>query len=241
MAGRPQKKLTYNPELQFQNFLQELREVYEESYSLRMLAAEMNITLLKLRKLLITAGIFTSDICAEVNELYQAGKKIPEIMELTGLSRASVHSYLPYTKGIYNAEEISLNAERCRAYRIRQEKVRVLQKVPSEENLWQAVVTFQEYPFKTATGLPFRYKLKVGKNGEWNRELLIDRREKSKSLAWSSVMLAFEKRSEEAQSVGGYQRCIIYLSDIVAIWFDKSPGGNRKENEKAEIIPCFIF
>lgn len=163
MAGRPQKKLTYNPELQFQNFLQELREVYEESDSLRMLAAEMNITLLKLRKLLITAGIFTSDICAEVNELYQAGKKIPEIMELTGLSRASVHSYLPYTKGIYNAEEISLNAERCRAYRIRQEKVRVLQKVPSEENLWQAVVTFQEYPFKTATGLPFRYKLKVGK------------------------------------------------------------------------------
>ena len=46
--------------------------------------------------------------------------------------------------------------------------------------------------FKTATGLPFRYKLKVGKNGEYNRELLIDRREKSKSLAWSSVVLAFE-------------------------------------------------
>ena len=51
---------------------------------------------------------------------------------------------------------------------------------------------FQDYPFKTATGLPFRYKLKVGKNGEYNRELLIDRREKSKSLAWSSVVLAFE-------------------------------------------------
>lgn len=50
------------------------------------------------------------------------------------------------------------------------------------ENLWQAVIAFQEYPFKTATGLPFRYKLKVGKNGEYNRELLIDRREKSKSL-----------------------------------------------------------
>lgn len=201
MVGRPQKKPTYNSELQFQNFLQELRELYEESDSLRMLAAEMNITLLKLRKLLITAGIFTSDICAEVNELYQAGKKIPEIMELTGLSRASVHSYLPYTKGIYNAEEISLNAERCRAYRIRQEKVRVLQKVPSEENLWQAIVAFQEYSFKTATGLPFRYKLKVGKNGEWNRELLIDRREKSKSLAWSSVILAFEKSKGLSQEV----------------------------------------
>ena len=78
--------------------------------------------------------------------------------------------------------EISLNAERCRTYKIRQEQVRFLQEIPSEENLWQAVIAFQEYPFKTATGLPFRYKLKVGKNGEYNRELLIDRREKSKSL-----------------------------------------------------------
>ena len=77
-------------------------------------------------------------------------------------------------------------------YKIRQEQVRLLKEIPSVENLWQAVIAFQEYPFKTATGLPFRYKLKVGKNGEYNREMLIDRREKSKSLAWSSVVLAFE-------------------------------------------------
>lgn len=38
MAGRPQKKPRYNSELQFQNLLQELREAYEESDSLRMLA-----------------------------------------------------------------------------------------------------------------------------------------------------------------------------------------------------------
>lgn len=78
----------------------------------------------------------------------QSGKKIPEIMKLTGLSRASVHSYLPYTKGIYNAVEISLNAERCRTYKNRQEQVRLLQEIPSEENLWQAVIAFQDYPYK---------------------------------------------------------------------------------------------
>ena len=103
MAGRPRKKPVYNPELQFNNFLQELRDAYEEADSLRSLADELNISLLKLRKLLITADVFTSDICTEINDLYQSGKKIPEIMKLTGLSRASVHSYLPYTKGIYNA------------------------------------------------------------------------------------------------------------------------------------------
>ena len=179
MSGRPKKKPEYNPELQFNNFLQELRDAYEEADSLRSLADELNISLLKLRKLLITADVFTSGICTEINDLHQSGKKIPEIMKLTGLSRASVHSYLPYTKGIYTAEEISLNAERCRTYKNRQEQVWFLQEVPSEENLWQTVIAFQDYPFKTATGLPFQYKLKVGKNGEYNRELLIDRREKT--------------------------------------------------------------
>ena len=95
MAGRPKKKPEYNPELQFNNFLQELRDAYEEADSLRSLADELNISLLKLRKLLITADVFTSDICTEINDLHQSGKKIPEIMKLTGFSRASVHSYLP--------------------------------------------------------------------------------------------------------------------------------------------------
>ena len=115
----------------------------------------------------------------------------------------------PKKKPEYNQElqfnhflqELSLNAERCRTYKNRQEQVRLLQEIPSEENLWQAVISFQDYPFKTATGLPFRYKLKVGKNGEYNRELLIDRREKSKSLAWSSVVLAFENSKRISEEV----------------------------------------
>ena len=120
MAGRPKKKPEYNAEKQFDNFLQELSAAYEEADSMRGLAQELNITLLKLRKLLITAGIFTSDICTEINELYKQRKSVPEIMQITGLSRASVHSYLPYCKGLYNAEELSVNAERCQVYRNRQ-------------------------------------------------------------------------------------------------------------------------
>lgn len=46
---------------------------------------------------------------------------------------------------------------------------RLLKEIPSEENLWQSVIAFQDYPFKTATGLPFRYKLKIGKNGEYEK------------------------------------------------------------------------
>lgn len=66
----------------------------------------------------------------------------------------------------------------------------------AEEALWRAVVACQEMPFRTATGLPFTYCLKIGQNGQPNRELLIDRREKSKTLSWSSVCLAFRRARE---------------------------------------------
>lgn len=37
------------------------------------------------------------------------------------------------------------------------------------------------------------YLLKVGRNGKLNKELLINRRDKSKSLTWSSIVIALDK------------------------------------------------
>lgn len=85
--------------------------------------------------------------------------------------------------------------------KIRRERINILKEAPSEENLWQAVMAFQNYPFKTVTGLPFQYTLKTGKNGEWTKELWIDRREKSKSLSWSSVVLAFKNSRKTTEIV----------------------------------------
>jgi len=72
--------------------------------------------------------------------------------------------------------------------------------VPTEENFWQAVVAFQSYPFYTASGLPFTYTIKTGKKGQFTKELIIDRRENSKTLTWSSIMLAFQKVVELRQT-----------------------------------------
>ena len=66
-----------------------------------------------------------------------------------------------------------------------------LRKDPCEENLWKCVVAFRGYKFKTMSGLPFTYTLKKGRGDEFTKELWIDRREDSKSLAWSSVRLAY--------------------------------------------------
>ena len=38
----------------------------------------------------------------------------------------------------------------------------------------------------------FSYEIKKGRNGQYTKELWIDRRENSKSLAWSSVLLALK-------------------------------------------------
>lgn len=79
MAGRLKKKPEYNSELQFNKFLEEVGNAYEETISLRMLAAELNISLPKFCKLLITAEVFTLDISTEINDLYQSGKRFQRL------------------------------------------------------------------------------------------------------------------------------------------------------------------
>lgn len=81
-----------------------------------------------------------------------------------------------------------MGAEQLRRYRA----VNNLKKNPCEETLWNCIVAFRGYEFKTMTGLPFTYQLKKGRGDTFTRELWIDRRESSKSLAWSSVLLAYK-------------------------------------------------
>ena len=70
-------------------------------------------------------------------------------------------------------------------------KTHKLRTEPTEEHLWEVVLIYQKVKFKTYSGLPFSYEVRKGRNGQYTKELWIDRREKSKSLAWSSVRLAF--------------------------------------------------
>ena len=67
----------------------------------------------------------------------------------------------------------------------------------TEENFWGVVLAYAGVKFKTYSGLPFSYQIKKGRNGEYTKELWIDCRENSKSLAWSSVLLALKNIKEE--------------------------------------------
>lgn len=62
----------------------------------------------------------------------------------------------------------------------------------TQDLLWAALVAWQEFPFKTASGLPFTYTIRRGKQGQLTKELWIDRREGSKSLSFGSIRMAFD-------------------------------------------------
>ena len=151
----------------------------------------------KKRKPLITAGVYESDVAEKVQDAFEKYRETQDYKTALlstaadlDLSKASVTSYLPYQKGVYfpstEKEKISVGAERQRRYRA-MKRWRV---DPTEENFWGVVLTYAGVKFKTYSGLPFSYEIKKGRNGEYTKELWIDRREKSKSLAWSSIVLA---------------------------------------------------
>ena len=178
--------------------------LYGEECSLQSIADALNLNPIKVRKLLITAGVYESEVAEKVQATFEEYREtqdyktsILSTANTLKLSKASVTSYLPYQKGVYfpstEKEKISVGAERQRRYRA----MKRWRANPTEENFWGVVLAYAGVKFKTYSGLPFSYEIKKGRNGEYTKELWIDRREKSKSLAWSSIVLALGNIKEE--------------------------------------------
>ena len=203
-GGRKKLKPEYDAGKNLKEQLDAAVALYNSEMSLQAIGEELGLNPIKVRKLLITAGVYESEVAEKVKntfEEYRETQNYKEAILLTAnilnLSKASVTSYLPYKKGVYfpstEKEKISVGAERQRRYRV-MKRWRV---DPTEENFWGVVLAYAGIKFKTYSGLPFSYEIKKGKNGEYTKELWIDRREKSKSLAWSSIVLALGNIKEE--------------------------------------------
>ena len=198
-GGRKKSKPEYDAGKNLKEQMDATVALYDSEMSLQAIADALSLNPIKVRKLLITAGVYESDTAKLVQQTFGSFRStqsysaaVTSTMSALQLSRPSVTSYLPYEKGVYFPEDaeaanISAGAERQRHYRA----VVALKKDPCEENLWKCVVAFRGYKFKTMSGLPFTYTLKKGRGDEFTKELWIDRREDSKSLAWSSVLLAY--------------------------------------------------
>ena len=173
--------------------------LYNSEMSLQAIGEELGLNPIKVRKLLITAGVYESEVAEKVKNTFEEYRETQDyktsILSTSStlqLSKASVTSYLPYKKGVYfpstEKEKISVGAERQRRYRA----MKLWRAHPTEENFWGLVLAYAGVKFKTYSGLSFSYEIKKGRNGEYTKELWIDRRENSKSLAWSSIVLALK-------------------------------------------------
>ena len=179
--------------------------LYDSEMSLQAISDELGLNPIKVRKQLITAGVYESEVAEKVKNTFEEYREtkdyktaILSTANVLQLSKASVTSYLPYKKGVYfpntaETEKISVGAERQRRYRA----MKRWRTNPTEENFWGVVLAYAGVGFKTYSGLPFTYEVRKGRNGEYTKELWIDRREKSKSLAWSSIILALKNLKGE--------------------------------------------
>ena len=203
-GGRKPSKPGYSADKNLAQQMDAAAALYKENRSLQSIADALSLNPIKVRKLLITAGIYESDIAEMVQRTFNDYREtqgykdaVLSTASALKLSKASVTSYLPYETGVYfpkeaPVEKISVGAERQRRYRA----VRKLRTELTEEHLWEVVLLYSGVRFKTYSGLPFTYEIRKGRNGQYTKELWIDRRENSKSLAWSSVWLALNNIKE---------------------------------------------
>ena len=197
-GGRKKLKPEYDAGKNLKEQMKRAVTYYDSEMSLQAIGDELGLNPIKVRKLLITADVYESDAAKKVKNTFEEYRKtqdhktaILSTAAVLKLSNASVTSYLPYEKGVYfpsvaDKKKISVGAERQRRYRA----VRKLRTEPTEEHLWEVVLLYAGVRFKTYSGLPFTYEIRKGRNVQYTKELWIDRRENSKSLAWSSVLLA---------------------------------------------------
>ena len=208
-GGRKKQKPEYDAGENLKEQMESAVALYEEDCSLRAIADVLTLNPIKVRKLLITAGVYQSEAAEKVQDTFEEYRETQNYKEairstanILSLSKASVTSYLPYQKGVYfpstaEKEKISVGAERQRRYRA----IRKLRSEPTEEHLWETVLLYSGVHFTTYSGLSFTYEIRKGRNGQYTKELWIDRRENSKSLAWSSVLLALRNMKKVGEVV----------------------------------------
>jgi hypothetical protein len=115
------------PDLDLEAIQSDLIETVCSNYinrvSVRSLAKQMDMSPMKVRKILITGGAYSTDLSIEIGELWRDGKTVPEIAKLLSMTTANVNSYLPYERVVYNMEERSVEADRQARYRQRKKGI----------------------------------------------------------------------------------------------------------------------
>ena len=128
-GGRKKLKPEYNAGKNLKEQMDAAVALYNSGMSLQAIGDALNLNPIKVRKLLITDGVYESEVAEKVQDTFEEYRETQNYKEAIlstatalELSKASVTSYLPYKKGVYfpstaDKEKISVGAERQRRYR----------------------------------------------------------------------------------------------------------------------------
>lgn len=166
---------------------------YNRSENVRAVAKTIGISPMKVRKLLITAGAYKTELSEEIASLYAEGISINDIAVLLNMSFASVSSYLPYNHAAYKLPDRSVNADSAARARSRKKAKDVLKAdiqsgndwSGSDGSLWKVISLYQGVRFRTSGRekehighVSFYYEIKKSsRTGEYTDELLFSTRE----------------------------------------------------------------
>ena len=98
---------------------QDVIKEYRRLGSLKAVAATLEISENKVRKILITENEIEYERTAQAMVLLKYGKSLSEVACSLGISEKVLNNYLPYSKGEYMSENPSENALKIRAHRQR--------------------------------------------------------------------------------------------------------------------------
>lgn len=97
---------------------QKVEQLYMQGMSQRQIALRTEISMQKVRKILITLGRYSSPNSEIIQTLYARGLSKADIAKKLKITENAVSSYLPYERGQLPSENPSKNAlaiRRCRS------------------------------------------------------------------------------------------------------------------------------
>lgn len=96
---------------------QDIIDSYAATQSLRKTSAECGVSIQIARRILASAGIYTSDLTESINRMHSGGKSVDEIALHLGIRPKSVALHLPYTRSSYVIGEKTKNARNISKWR----------------------------------------------------------------------------------------------------------------------------
>ena len=91
--------------------------IFNRCGSIKSTAKISGLSETKVRKLLISAGAYETPLTKKIASLISQGYAPDQIAAACGLTKKNLSNYLPYTKGVYNADAPTDNAIRIRRCR----------------------------------------------------------------------------------------------------------------------------